>query len=335
MPLTSVGDRSLQFNTMRATTQIKTRLSVLTDEMSSGLAHDLTAHLRGDAARLTDVDRRLNLITGFASTAQEAGQTIAAMQTTLQSVEKARAKLAEQLVTLPAEALPTHIANSIGAGRQAFDSIARALNTTLGNHSLFAGAATDTAPLADPQAMMDALSLAVAGSVTLNDMQTAIDTWFDSPTGGFATMGYQGDTGPALTRRIDMDTSIAIDGRADDPALRGLLKAAATAALAGDPGLTLSDTVKSQLLRSAGVQMLTVAQPLVNMQARLGLSEATVEETTVRQTAQKTAYGLLRNDLVAADPYDTAAELEQVQRQLETHYTLTARLSKLSLVEYL
>ena len=125
------------------------------------------------------------------------------------------------------------------------------------------------------------------------------------------------------------------DGRADDPALRSLLKAAATAALAGDPGLGLSDDIKSNLLRSAGLQMLTAAQPLVNMQARLGLSEATIEETTVRHTAQKTAYGLMRNDLVSADPYDTAAELEQVQRQLETHYTLTARLSKLSFVEYI
>ncbi len=335
MSLTSIGDRSLQFNSMRATTQIKTRLSILTDEMSSGLAHDLTAHLRGDAARLTDVDRRLNLITGFSSTAHEAGQTIAAMQTTLQGVDKARSKLAEQLVTLPTGALPSHIANAIGAGREAFDSITRAVNTTLGNRSLFAGTATDTIPLADPDAMMASLSSALAGSVTLNDVQTAIDTWFDNPTGGFATMGYQGDTGPAMSRRIDMDTSVAIDGRADDPALRSLLKAAATAALAGDPGLGLSDDIKSNLLRSAGLQMLTAAQPLVNMQARLGLSEATIEETTVRHTAQKTAYGLMRNDLVSADPYDTAAELEQVQRQLETHYTLTARLSKLSLVEYI
>ena len=335
MPLTSIGDRSLQFNTMRATTQIKTQLSVLMDEMSSGLAHDLTSHLRGDAARLADVDRRLNLIAGFSSTALEAGQTIAAMQTTLQGVDKARSKLAEQLVTLPTEALPSHIVNAIGAGREAFDSIIRAVNTTLGNRSLFAGAATDTIALADPDAMMAALSTAVAGSITLNDVQNAIDTWFDNPAGGFATMGYQGDTGPAMSRRIDMDTSVAIDGRADDPALRSLLKAAATAALAGDPGLGLSDDIKSKLLRSAGLQMLTAAQPLVNMQARLGLSEATVEETTVRQTAQKTAYGLMRNDLVSADPYDTAAELEQVQRQLETHYTLTARLSKLSLVEYI
>jgi flagellar hook-associated protein 3 FlgL len=335
MTMTSVGDRSLQFNTMRATTQIKTRLSILTEEMSSGVAHDLTGHLRGDTARLADVDRRLNLISGFSSTATEAGQTLAAMQTTLQGVEGIRSQLAAQLVALPSSAMPNHISNAIGSGRGAFDSIVRAMNTTLGNRSLFAGAATDTIPLAEPDAMITSLSAAVAGSVTANDVQTAIDTWFDSPTGGFATMAYQGDTGPVLSRRVDMDTSVQLDGRADDPAIKALLKAAATAAMAGDAGLVLSDTVKSDLLRSAGLQMLSAAQPLVNIQARLGIAEETVETTTVRQAAQKTAYGIMRNDLVSADPYDTAAELQQVQKQLETHYTLTARLSNLSLVEYI
>ena len=335
MSLTSVGDRSLQFNTMRATTQIKTRLSVLTDEMSSGVAQDLTGHLRGDTARLSDVDRRLNLISGFASTASEAAQTLAAMQTTLQGVEGIRSQLAAQLVALPSSAMPNQISNSIGSGRSAFDSIVRAMNTTLGNHSLFAGAATDTIAFAEPDTMFTSLSAAVSGATTASAVQTAIDTWFDSPTGGFATLAYQGDTGAALSRRIDMDTAVQLDGRADDPAIKALLKAAATAAIAGDAGLALPDTIKSDLLRSAGVQLLSAAQPLVNIQARLGIAEETVEEATVRQTAQKTAYGIMRNDLVSADPYDTATELQQVQKQLETHYTLTARLSNLSLVEYL
>lgn len=335
MTMTSVGDRSLQFNTMRATTQIKTQLSILTEEMGSGIAHDLTGHLRGDTARLADVDRRLNLIKGFTSTAAEAGQTLAAMQVTLQGVENTRSQLAAQLVALPSSAMPNNISNAIGSGRAAFDNIVRAMNTTLGNRSLFAGAATDKIPLAEPDAMIASLSAAVAGSATAADVQTAIDTWFDSPTGGFATLAYQGDTGTALTRRIDTDTAVKLDGRADDPAIRALLKAAATAAMAGDPGLILTDTVKSDLLRSAGLQMLSAAQPLVNVQARLGIAEQTVEETTVRQTAQNTAYGIMRNDLVSADPYDTAAELQQVQKQLETHYTLTARLSRLSLVEYI
>ena len=335
MPLTSIGDMSLQFNTMRHTTQIKTRLGILTGEMSSGIAHDLTAHLGGDAGRLSDIDHRLGLIAGYRASAAEAGQFLAAMQTTLQGVEAVRGTLAAQLVTLPGSALSSQLVTATETGKAAFETLSRALNTRLADRSLFAGTATDVAALADPAAMLASLSLAIAGSTTAADVQTAIDTWFDSPTGGFATLAYQGDRGAALSRRIDTDTSVTLNARADDPALRNLLKAAATAALAGDSGLALSDDAKATLLRGAGLQLVTAAQPLVDLQARLGLAESTVEETTVRQTAQKTAYGIIRNDLISADPYDTAAALQQVQQQLETHYTLTARLSRLSLVEYI
>lgn len=335
MPTTSIGDRALHFSSMRHTTQIKTRLGILTDEMSSGVANDLTAHLRGDSARLADTDRRLALIDGFGGTAQETGQLLSGMQTVLQGIESTRALLSDQLVNLHNSETPAQIGSAITAGRAAFDRITAALNTNFGNHSLFAGTATTTAPLADPAAMMASLATAVAGSANVADLQTAINTWFDSPTGGFATMGYLGDTGAALVRRIDTGTTVGLEARADDPALRSLLKAAATAALAGDSGLGFSDLQKSSLLRDAGLQLMSAAQPLTEVQARLGLAEQLVEETTVRHTAQKTAYGLLRNDMVAADPYRTAAELQQVQLQLETHYTLTARLSRLSLVEYI
>jgi len=38
---------------------------------------------------------------------------------------------------------------------------------------------------------------------------------------------------------------------------------------------------------------------------------------------------------VNADPFETASTLQAVQLQLETHYAMTARLSRLSLAEYL
>ncbi len=335
MPMTSIGDMSLQFATMRQTTQIKTRLGVLTNEMSTGVVGDLTAHLGGDSSRLSDIDHRLGLIAGYGSTAQETAQLLATMQTTLQGIDSTRSALSTQLVSLHSSASAAQIDTAVGASLVAFDSMTRAFNTRFSDRSLFAGTATDTSPLAEPDAMIAAIRVAVAGSLTAADVQTAINTWFDSPTGGFATMGYLGDTNAAPSRRIDPDTNISIEGRADDPALRNLLKAAAMAAIAGDPGLALSDHDKGQLIRDAGQQLLTGAQPLVNVQARLGLAEATVEESTVRQSAQKTAYGIMRNDLVSADPYDTATALQQVQQQLEMHYTLTARLSRISLVEYL
>ena len=113
------------------------------------------------------------------------------------------------------------------------------------------------------------------------------------------------------------------------------MKALAKGALAADSNLTLSLDTRRSLQQTAGVDLLSTASPIANLQARLGHAEQQVEQASVRISAQQSSYGIARNDLVSADPYETATRLQAVQQQLETQYTLTARLSRLSLTEYL
>jgi len=63
--------------------------------------------------------------------------------------------------------------------------------------------------------------------------------------------------------------------------------------------------------------------------------EAQIDGATARNTAESSALELARAELIAIDPYKAATDLTSVQTQLETLYALTARLSRLSLVEYL
>jgi flagellar hook-associated protein 3 FlgL len=44
---------------------------------------------------------------------------------------------------------------------------------------------------------------------------------------------------------------------------------------------------------------------------------------------------MARSDIVSVDPFEVATELQNLQVQLETIYTITARLSGLSLTKYL
>ena len=200
---------------------------------------------------------------------------------------------------------------------------------------MFGGNDLNTAPMADPDVMLDELRLAVAGLTTAADIETAIDTWFDAPAGGFETTGYLGDETGVMTRTIDATQSVDVDVRADDQVLRDTLKALAKGALAADATLTIDIDTRQALQQQAGVDLLTVAAPMANLQARLGYAEGQVEEASVRIAAQQSSYGIARNDLVSADPFETAIRLQAVQQQLETQYTLTARLSRLSLTEYL
>lgn len=55
----------------------------------------------------------------------------------------------------------------------------------------------------------------------------------------------------------------------------------------------------------------------------------------MRLSAQRTSLEIAQNELSSADPYDTVMRLEETQFRLESLYTITARLSELSLVGFL
>ena len=67
---------------------------------------------------------------------------------------------------------------------------------------------------------------------------------------------------------------------------------------------------------------------------------ATREARSTRAACPQRRRGLRRStlpatEIVAADPFDAATGLQAAEAQLEALYTLTARLSRLSLTEYL
>lgn len=335
MPMMSIGDMSQFFMSRRQNTQLKAQMQTLTAELSSGKVADLAKHLRGDQTRLAGIDRTLALLDGFGRAATETAQSLSMMQTALAQVDGARNTLANRLILTDTGTPATDVKANAGAARDGFASIVRALNVKAGNQSLFAGATTDRASLADPTAMLANIRAAVAGATTAADVQIAVAVWFDAPTGGFATMGYLGDSGPALTRRVDPDETLRIDARADAPAMRDLLAAAVLAAVADDPGITLSESERAGMLRDAGTRLMTAADGMVRMRAALGSTEARLEELGAARSAQITMLQTTRVEMTAADPFDTATRLQEIQQQLETHYTLTARLSRLTLTDYL
>ena len=113
------------------------------------------------------------------------------------------------------------------------------------------------------------------------------------------------------------------------------MKAFALAALVGE-GALFPDTVERAALTTvAGERMLSADYDLALVRARVGSGEARIDEADARNNAEKYALEIARNEITAIDPYQTAVELEAITDQLETLYTLTVRLSRLSLAEFL
>ena len=335
MSSTMIGDSSQHFQSLRQSSAIKARLNTLTNELSSGRIADLSQHLRGDVAPLALLDRDIAMLDGFAQTGRQLAQTLSEKQIVLSSIESDQTTLAARLITIVPSSSLVEVQSAEAAGRSGFDRTVGLMNTRLGDRSLFAGAAVDTSALASADDMMASILAAVGGATDAATIAATIDAWFDDSAGGFATMGYLGDTGPAVSQRISASETVTQDGRADDPGLRDMLKAAAYAAVSDALSATLPKGTRAALVREGGEKTFAAADGLRQVAARIGEDEQRIEEITTRQSAQRSTIAQARNGLVLADPFDTASILQSVQQQLELHYTATARLSRMSLANYL
>jgi flagellar hook-associated protein 3 FlgL len=160
-----------------------------------------------------------------------------------------------------------------------------------------------------------------------------ISAWFDAPS-GYATTAYLG--GPAAQDLpISPRDKVWLGVTADDPAFRAAIKGLATAALVDDSALGFSDDQRKALANRAGETVLSATDALVGLGARLGISEARIDTAQSRNQAELLSLEMAQSDLTGSDPYALATELEAVQTNLEMLYSITARLSRLHLTDFI
>lgn len=330
----SFGDMAQQFNVLRNGGSIKTDLARLSGSLSTGKVADLTQELGGGTERFSGIKYSLKQIDAYQKIASETAQLLANTQSVLSGVDAIRSTASERLLLVNEGSTRAQIDEAATSSRSAFGDMVRLINTQIGDRALLGGARVDGAPLADPEDMLGSLILAIGGATNTAAITAITNAWFDDAGGGFETLGYLGGTGSVLQRQISETSSVALEARADDPAIRAVLKSSALAALASELP-ALDQATQTELLELSGQDMFRASSDIVAVQARIGFTEMTVANTIAQQKSQETALGLLSNDMSRADPFETASALQAVQLQLETHFTVTARLSQLSLLRYL
>lgn len=335
MTISMIGDLRQHLLNTQSTTRLKTELNTLVQELTTGEKSDLTDHLGISQSSLSSLDRQLTMLEKYEQANTQTAQMLSTIQTVLNHTDEQRSNASTTLLTINNTSTPLQITRASEVARSSFEATVQSLNTRYGDRSLFGGSDVEGQPFASADVMLADLQTAVAGLTTATDISTAVDAWFDDTGGGFETVGYLGDSGGLIERPLDSNQNIAIEVRADDEAIRDTLKALAKGVLAGGNATNLDLLESRSLQQESAVGLLNSAEMMADLQARVGFIEGRVEEASVRNSAEQTSYGIARSEMVSADPFETATRLEAVQTQLETQYTLTARLSRLSLTEYL
>lgn len=334
MSSVSLGDLAQSFMLKRRSVDLREEMSKLTDELSSGRVNDVRAVLAGNHNYLTGLERQLEVLQGYSVANGEAAYLTGAMQASLDRVQSFSGDLGLDLLLASGGPIGVVAGNPSENARIQLEGMINSLNDDIAGRSLFSGTATDRPPLESADVLIDQLRLAVTGQTTPEDILAAATAWFDDPL-GFDALVYTGsDT--SLAPFVLSDTEVvALDVRANDPALKNMLMHTALASLADDPALALSVPDQSELFGLTGIGLQSNQDQLTSLRSAIGFTEARIERISVRNQAEATSVEFARNTLLEADPFETATALENVQFRLQSLYSVTVRSSQLSLVNFL
>lgn len=332
----SIGDLSQTFQLRRDSARLKADLQRLTQELASGRESDLRTRFQGDLRPLASLERDLSRNDAFRLATQEAGLFLTAAQTGLESVQTASEDLLSSLLISPSLASSSQIDALAAQAGQSFASAVRSLNEQVAGRSIFAGIETTGPALSDPEPILADLAadVAAAGAATAAEVEAVLDIWF-APGGDFDTVAFAGSTSPLAPFRVSPEDEVAFGVTAADPALRDVLKGIAMAALMDRGVLSGDPDERGRLAARAGEVILAAKDDLVGLRGRVGSAEQAADSVSVKLAAQRSALEIARNGLVEADPFQAATDLAAVEAQLQTLYAVTARLSGLTLSNFL
>lgn len=231
--------------------------------------------------------------------------------------------------------------------RSALASFTSALNTSQQGTYLFGGINGETKPLtgydqntqpASRQAVANAfvsafgIAQSAPGSQAISaaGMQSFLGTAFANL---FAAPAWSAASDRLIESRISTNQTLATSVGANDIAFRDL---ASAYTMVADLGLKDLNTSAAQAVVTAAIEATQKAvQGLTNLQANAGSIQQTVTDSNAAMATQSAIATTLLDGLEKIDPYAVSTRVNALTTQLETAYSLTARIQKLSLLNYL
>lgn len=328
-------DLAAHLRQQRDAGQLRMELERASRELSSGKLEDPLRTPGADPARLYAIEAAQARARREADGVGVAQGRLDAAQTVLGGLEGLADKLGVDLQAALARGDMTSARLHAAGAKDAFHAAVAGLNTRFGGRTLFAGAAVDGPAMAPAEDILDDVRALVNGAADADDAVAQVEAYFEAPGGGFETSAYAGSTDDAPLATVDGSDAVEISRRADDPEIRTLLKGLALAAAATDAGYSGPAGAVPGILEEAAAVTVASREAIVDSRARLGLSEARLQEAGERLTARTNALDLAWNKATTRDPYEAATEFQELEQQLQRVFAVTSRMAQLNLTDFL
>lgn len=335
MSQSSIGDLASVFRGQLTNTRIKADLQRLAVELASGKTSDIAAVTGGDLGNYAGIETAISSLGAYKISSSEASLFVETIQRSLQEIQDTTTALGPALLVASTSEDATLLQSTVTDARERFATVVSVLNTRIADRTLMAGTDVGGPAVADSETMLAELQIAIAGETDAAGVSAVVDAWFDDVGGGFETSGYLGGTTDLAAFRIGPNEEVSLSLRADHQGIRDVMKGYAIAALVADGALSGQLEERVALVSDAGARLMSSDYGLAELRASVGSVEARIETAAARNGAETSALEIARAKIVEVDPYKTATDLQSAEAQLEMLYTITARLSRLSLAEYL
>ena len=338
------------YNSLRAPIQrLQQQISQTQQEISSGRRADVGLDLGAGAA--TSVALRNEL--GVAQATIDANKSVAARldatQTALASLASAGQTLQQQLVQ--AQGGSMNPAALQGVAASTLQQIQSIVNSSFAGGHLFGGTNSVATPLADyaasPKSAASAATAnafqaafgvaqgsAGAASISGSAMQSFLDGQFSTL---FNDANWKSNWSTAsdtpIQSRIDGSSSVATSVSANESGIRDLTQAVVMLSDLGLPSLG-SDARASVVAKAIALTGQGLSQ-LTTVQASVGETQNQTAAASSYLTTQSTYLQNQIGDLENVDPAQASIQLTTLSTQLQSAYSLTSRMSQLSLLKYI
>ncbi|WP_371170904.1 flagellin [Aliiroseovarius sp. 2305UL8-7] len=335
MTFATFGDLASAFQSRHMNAQLKRDMTRLGIELTTGQKADLAVAVSGDFGPIAGIDHTLSLLVAYKQSTNEASLMVGAAQTAMGNFQEQTQDLSAALIGAVSSQNSVLVQTTANDAREKFSAIVASLNSAVGGRAIFAGAATDGPAVVGAKTILSELAVAIAGETTAAGVSSRIDEWFLTPGGGFETTAYLGASTDLGSFRLRDGERVTQSIKASDAEIREMLSAFAKSAIIAEGALTGDVQGQKELAKMSSEGLLAASDDLTFARARVGVLEARIEAVSVRNASEKSALELSRNEIVAADPYETATALKAAHSQLQSLYTVTATLSNLSFTDYM
>ena len=319
----------------RLTANLKTRVEQTSREAVTGKREDITTAVHGAVGDIHLLQKALDDIEQGGRINDISGARLDLMTTSLASVRGVVGGLDTQ--ALAALTTPNSIGiSTISQQSEAnLRSVISLLNTSHGNRKLFSGDTSDKLPLATAETLLADVKNIMQTSGSPSNIKIALNTYFNDPNGGFATNIYKGGSNNAPPSFLSDGSKIEFSVRADDQSIRETLRGLAVLATAQSTGFDVQSSAFNSVFTQGASSVSQGKGGLIKLESGLGIYSGLLENANTQQQAEKLTLAKSLNSITGRDQFEAAAELKQLQTELESSYLITSRLANLHLTNFL